>query len=81
MNRRNAQQVGSAGVHKARPSAIAMLMLIMLTLSLTACGPGRKKSRKPVDDWSKGVALGHQVVGAVDMLVDGDGDVIPLAWP
>jgi len=81
MKRRNAQQDGSAGTHKARPSAIAMLLLIMLTLSLTACGPGRNKSRKPVDDWSKGVALGHQVVGAVDMLVEGDGDSVHLVWP
>lgn len=63
------------------PRALALILLLVLTFSLSACGPGRDKSRKPSTDWSKGVALAHQVVGAVDLHVDGDGDSIHLVWP
>jgi hypothetical protein len=63
------------------PKALGLFLILMLTLSLTACGPGRDKSRKPITDWSKGVQLAHQVVGAVDILADPDGESIHIAWP
>jgi hypothetical protein len=63
------------------PRTFALILVLMLTLSLTACGPGRDKSRRPSNDWSKGVQLAHQIVGAANMLAEADGEAIHLVWP
>jgi hypothetical protein len=68
-------------VRNSMPRAVIWLLLIVLTLSLTACGPGRDKGRKAAIDWSRGVEVGRKVVGAVDILVDGDGEISHLVWP
>ncbi len=67
--------------YRGMPGPFALILVLMLASSLTACGPGRDKSRKPSNDWSKGVQLAYQVVGAADMYVEADGEAIHLVWP
>ncbi len=81
MKRSNSQKAEVAVTRNTKPRAVVWLLLIVLALSATACGPGRDKSRKASADWSRGVELASKVVGAIDILVDGDGDRIHLVWP
>jgi hypothetical protein len=81
MNRWNAKPHEARNVRNTNPRAMIWLLLIVLTLSLTACGPGRDKSRKAAIDWSRGVEIARKVVGAIDIYVEGDGEIAHLVWP
>lgn len=59
---------------------LPVLLLIVLGFSLTGCGIGEEKGRKPGPDWSKGLPLSSTVIGTVGMAAADGGAAVHLAW-
>ncbi len=57
------------------------LLLIILTLMLTACGADTAQGFKASPNWSRGALLGDKVKGTAGVSVDSAGEHIYLVWP
>lgn len=49
-------------------------------MMLTACGAGPERSRKPSDDWARGLLIGEDAISNLAMSVDEDGEYIHAVW-
>jgi len=61
-----------------RISILGLLLLSMILLG--ACSAGPERSRKPSDDWARGLLIGEDAVSTVAMTVDDDGERIHALW-
>ncbi len=64
-----------------RKRPLPTLLVFALLFFMAGCATGPRKTSKPASDWSRGVAIGENAIGVVDVLVDPNGEVIHVAWP
>ncbi len=55
--------------------------ILLFTLLLVGCGSGPEKTRKPSEDWSRGLPLGTDASGTVGMTIDQQGEGLHVIWP
>lgn len=60
---------------------LAIFSILIFALFLVGCGLAPEKTRKPSDDWSRGLSLGTDASGTVGMAVDQDGGKVHGVWP
>ena len=60
---------------------LVILSVFLLAWLLTGCEIEPERTRKPSQDWSRGLPLGTDVLGAAGMAVDLDGEGVHVVWP
>ena len=60
---------------------LATSLLLLFAWLLVGCSAVPEKSRKPSDDWSRGIPLGTDVLGTVAMAVDQDSEDVYAVFP
>ncbi|MBC8335841.1 MAG: hypothetical protein H8E29_11275 [Anaerolineales bacterium] len=60
---------------------LPLMILILGAMILISCGGRPERSRKPSNDWGRGLPLGTDATGTVGMVVEEDGATIHAVWP
>ena len=60
---------------------VSILILLALTLGLTACEKIEQRGEIPSEDWSRSVPLGEEVIGSIGLSVEGSGERVHIVWP
>jgi len=66
---------------KVRNRFLLLAIFILVASMVVSCGVGPERSRKPSTDWGRGLPIGTDAVGTVDMVVEVDGAAIHAVWP
>ncbi len=63
------------------PRFLVIFSIFLFAWLLVGCEIEAEKTRKPSDDWSRGLPLGTEVFGTVGMTVDPNSGSIHVVWP
>ena len=66
---------------KRRKSFFLLVAFILGLWLLVSYSSTPERSRKPSDDWARGIPVGFDASGRVEMVVEEDGNKVHMVWP